>query len=117
MKRDAALLEHMLAMVRRIEEHTKCGKDAFLASDLHQDAVLRNLHTLTETTQRLSPTLKARHPEIEWAKLAAFRNVVVHDYLGIDLELVWAVVENDVPRLKASLVTISTRLAQPGARG
>jgi uncharacterized protein with HEPN domain len=79
---------------------TAGGKAAFVASTLHQDAVLRNLHTMTETTQRISAELKAAHPEIEWATLSAFRNVLVHDYLGIDIEVVWAVVTKDLPDFK-----------------
>jgi uncharacterized protein with HEPN domain len=59
---------------------------------------------LTETTQRLSEELKATRPHVEWAKIAAFRNVLVHDYLGIDLERIWDIVQNDVPRLKTAVV-------------
>lgn len=79
MKSDATYLHHMLGMIGRIESATSDGRESFLKSQLHQDAVLRNLHTLTETTQRLSADLKAAHSEIEWKKLAAFRNVLVHD--------------------------------------
>ena len=80
MKSDRALLLHILEMIDRVETATSEGKDAFLASHLHQDAVLRNLHTMTETTQWLSADLKSSHPEVDWATLAAFRNVLVHDY-------------------------------------
>ena len=100
MKSDATFLHHILDMIGRIELATSDGRESFLSSQLHQDAVLRNLHTLTETTQRLSADLKAAHPTIEWKKLAAFRNVLVHDYLGIDIELVWAVVSQDIPEFK-----------------
>ena len=101
MTKDPAYLQHMLDMIERIEIATSVGKSAFFESVIHQDAVLRNLHTLTETTQRLSVDLRESHSEIDWAALAAFRNVVVHDYLGIDIELVWAVVVRDLPDLKA----------------
>jgi uncharacterized protein with HEPN domain len=57
-----------------------------MASHTLQDAVLRNLQTMTESTQRLSDALKAAHPDVEWRRIIAFRNVLVHDYLGIDLE-------------------------------
>ena len=59
---------------------------------------------MAETTQRLSAELKATRPDVEWARIAAFRNVLVHDYLGIDLERVWEIVQNDVPRLKIAVV-------------
>ena len=106
MKSDKAYLQHVLEMVDRIETATAAGRTSFMASTLHQDAVLRNLHTLTETTQRLSQSLKDDHPEIEWATLSAFRNVLVHDYLGIDIELVWTVVSKDIPELKAKILKI-----------
>lgn len=89
MRDDAVYLRHILDCVRRIEEDTAGGREQFLSSRVLQDAVLRNLHTLCESTQRLSEALQARHPEVEWRKVAAFRNVLVHDYLGIDLERVW----------------------------
>lgn len=66
-----------------------------------QDAVLRNLQVLAESTQRLSEEFKSRHPEIEWYKIAGLRNILVHDYLGIDLETVWSVVAASLPELKA----------------
>lgn len=106
MKSDKAYLQHVLEMIGRIEAATEDGKPAFLASQLHQDAVLRNLHTMTETTQRLSSELKAANPNVEWATLTAFRNVLVHDYLGIDIELVWTVVSKDIPEFKEKVLRI-----------
>ncbi len=106
MKNDKAYLKHILNMIDRIESVTGTGKNTFLRSQLHQDAVLRNLQTMTETTQRLSENLKSTHPDVEWATLAAFRNVLVHDYLGIDIELVWTVLTQDVPEFKSKIIKI-----------
>lgn len=106
MKSDAVYLQHVIDMIGRIEHATSVGESAFFESQIHQDAVLRNLHTMTETTQRVSTDLKAAHPEVEWSLLAAFRNVLVHDYLGIDLALVWTVVSRDVPALKRKILKI-----------
>jgi len=97
-------------MISRVESATETGKEAFVGSHLHQDAVLRNLHTITETTQRLSVDLKAENPDVEWATLAAFRNVLVHDYLGIDIELVWTVVTQDIPEFKGKITKILSKL-------
>jgi uncharacterized protein with HEPN domain len=55
------------------------------------------LHTLSESTQRISNELKKQHPDIDWRTIAAFRNVVVHDYLGVDLDRIWDIVEDDLP--------------------
>lgn len=110
MKSDKAYLQHILEMISRVESATETGKEAFVGSQLHQDAVLRNLHTITETTQRLSVDLKAENPDVEWATLAAFRNVLVHDYLGIDMDLVWTVVTQDIPEFKGKITKILGKL-------
>jgi uncharacterized protein with HEPN domain len=106
MKDDRVYLRHILECIRRIEEDTAGGKNAFLSSHTLQDAVLRNLQTLAESTQRLSENLKARHPQIEWRRIATFRNILVHDYLGIDLERVWETTQRDVPELKCNVAEI-----------
>jgi uncharacterized protein with HEPN domain len=108
MKGDPAYLGHILECIRRIRENTAQGHDAFLASHTLQDAVLRNLQTMSESTQRLSEDLKAAHPTVEWHRIAAFRNVLVHDYLGIDIETVWEIVRRDVPQLE---ITVRKMLA------
>jgi len=106
MKEDRVYLLHILECIRRIEEDTADGKDAFLASHTPQDAVLRNLQTLAESTQRLSEATKARHPEIEWVRIVAFRNVLVHDYLGVDVERIWEIAPRDVTELKRTVTEI-----------
>jgi len=65
-----------------------------------QDAVLRNLHTMSESTQRLSAQIRGSQPGIDWRPIGAFRNVLVHDYLGVDLEQIWRNIQNNVPDLK-----------------
>jgi uncharacterized protein with HEPN domain len=109
MKDDAVYLRHILACIRRVEEDTSDGRKAFLASHTLQDAVLRNLQTLAESTQRLSDATKSAHPEIDWLRIAAFRNVLVHDYLGIDMETVWRIVQHDVVDLKRGITAILAR--------
>ena len=84
---------------------------AFMASALIQDAVLRNLQTMAESTQRLSDSLRAAHPEMDWHQLSGFRNVLVHDYLGVELDRVWLAVERDLPRLKRSVAAMLKDLA------
>jgi len=68
-----------------------------------QDAIVRNLQTLAESTQRLSDKTKQRKPEVDWRAIAGFRNVVVHDYLGVDLERIWHIIEHDLPGLKTHI--------------
>jgi uncharacterized protein with HEPN domain len=89
-KDDAIYVRHILECIRRVEENTAGGYDAFMASHTHQDAVLRNLQTMAESTQRLSPGIKAASPQVDWTALSGFRNILVHNYLGIDLDRIWS---------------------------
>ena len=75
-----------------------------------QDAVIRNLQTLTESSQRLSSEIKATEPQMPWRELAGFRNVIVHGYMGIDLPAVWVVVERDLPLLAEAIDRMIARL-------
>jgi len=101
MKDDKLYLIHINESIGKIESYMS-GLDffAFMEKTMVQDAVLRNLQVLAESTQRLSDDFKAQHPEIEWYKIAGLRNILVHDYLGIDFETVWAVATNRLSDLK-----------------
>lgn len=79
MKDDRLYLVHILECIDRIERYTAEGKEAFMADEKTQDAVLRNLQVLSESIQRLSAGLKAAHPEVDWRGISGFRNVLVHD--------------------------------------
>ena len=107
MKDDKLYLIHIGECIERIEKYigTEC-RDGFMASTLTQDAVLRNLQTMAESTQRMSDGLKAAHPQVNWYKISGFRNVLVHDYLGVELERVWLIIENDLPGLKHAITTM-----------
>ena len=106
MKNDSVYLRHILESIRRIEEDTCEGREKFHAVHTLQDAVLRNLQTLSESAKRISDPLKTSHPEIEWRRIAAFRNILFHDYLGIDLDQVWQIVQHDVPQLKRAVAAL-----------
>lgn len=106
MKDDLLHLAHIDDAIGRIERYTADGEDAFFQDIKTQDAVLRNLQTLAESTQRLSDALKAANPDLDWRGIAAFRNVVVHDYLGVSLQQVWTIVQEDLPLLKARVQTL-----------
>jgi uncharacterized protein with HEPN domain len=112
-KDDRLYLIHMSECVARIEEYVRGGREAFMASTLVQDAVVRNLQTLAESGQRLSPGFKEKHPEVDWRGIAAFRNILVHDYLGLDVERVWEVIQHDLPELKSKIAAF-LRESKPG---
>lgn len=103
MKDDRVYLEHILRCIVRIEEYASGGRQRFLTTPIAQDATLRNLQTIAESTQRLSQDLKAREQGVDWKALSGLRNVLVHDYLGIDLEYVYDAIEAQMPLLKAAV--------------
>jgi len=72
--------------------------------------VIRNLQTLAESSQRLSEGRKALRPEVDWKALSGFRNVLVHDYMGVDLEYVYRAIFQDIPRLKVACTEILNSL-------
>ncbi len=113
MKDDRFYLTHIRDSMARINRYTKEGQEAFLGSTLLQDAVMRNLQTLTESSQRLSADFRNQHPEIDWRGMAGLRNVLVHEYMGIDLVRVWTIVERDLPRLKGMLHPVLKGLKHP----
>jgi uncharacterized protein with HEPN domain len=96
----------------RIAEYTNAEHARFDGSRLVQDAVVRNLQTLAESSQRLSSEIKATEPGIPWRELGGFRNVIVHGYLGIDLGAVWLVVEQDLPPLSEAVNRMAVKLGQ-----
>lgn len=100
---DRVLLAHMVDCLARIVDYTGNNRDRFMGSQLVQDAVVRNLQILAESSQRLSSQIKLTEAHIPWRELSGFRNVIVHDYLGIDLDAVWLVVEQDLPPLTDAL--------------
>jgi len=108
-KDDRLYLIHIHESIGRIDEYTAEGREAFFADTRTQDAVLRNLQTLAVSTQRLSADLKAAHPEVDWRGMSGLRNILVHDYLGINLVRVWEIIERDLRVLKDQIEILSTR--------
>jgi len=105
-KDDKLYLIHVRECIERINLYTAEGKEFFFTDAKTQDAVIRNLQILAESTQRVSASLRKNHPEINWRNIAGFRNVAVHDYLGIDLKQIWVIVESDLPELKYQIEKI-----------
>ena len=103
MKDDRLYLIHIQESIDRIEEYVINGKESFFADAKTQDAVVRNLQILAESTQRLSQKLKADFSEVDWKKIAGFRNILVHDYLYVDPVLVWKIVEDKLAQLKRTV--------------
>ena len=107
MRDDRARIQDMLEAIEKIERYAARGRDAFLSDELLQVWVIHHLQIVGEAAARLSPALWERHAELPWADIVALRNVVVHEYFGIDLSEIWDTVQRDVPELKRNLLAIA----------
>ena len=103
-------LVHALECIERVRSYTSGGRRAFLDSTLIQDAVYRNFEVIGEAIKRIPTGVRSMDPAIQWKKIAGLRDVMIHQYEGIDAELVWSIVERDLGPLESRLKTLLNRL-------
>jgi uncharacterized protein with HEPN domain len=108
-------LEHILSCIDNILLYTKnMDEEAFLQSRLVQDAVLRNFEVIGEATKKIPENFRSSHVSIPWKSMAGMRDKLIHDYIKVDIEAVWTVVEDILPQLKLELQKIINRAGSPG---
>src|ERR1019366_9230828 len=100
MKRDALYLRHIIEAIQKIETYTAVGREAFMAGSHWQDTTIRQLEIIGEATKRLSPELRANYPDVPWRRVAGLRDVLIHDYFGVDLTAVWQLTQSEIPQLR-----------------
>jgi uncharacterized protein with HEPN domain len=105
-KDDRVYLLHVRDATDRVLKYTAKGKGAFLDDSKTQDAVVRNLEIIGEAVKNLSEGLKASHADIPWKAIAGMRDKMIHEYFGVNLQLVWDVVEQELPKLKRKIEAI-----------
>ena len=105
-----AYCRDILDRIRRIESYTASGRDAFLESEFTQDAVIRCFEVIGEAVKRLDADLIERAPHIAWSDFAGFRDMLIHQYHRIKLNLVWDFAQEDLPPLKAAVTALLKNL-------
>ncbi|MEM2865440.1 MAG: DUF86 domain-containing protein [Candidatus Bathyarchaeia archaeon] len=101
MRKDRAYLKHIIEAASNIEKFIEgVYKEDFLANVEKQYAVLRGLEIIGEATKNLSEGLKSKHPQIPWKEIAGMRDKLIHQYFGVDLDLVWETVRMKLPEFK-----------------
>jgi uncharacterized protein with HEPN domain len=106
MKNDKLYLTHILECITNIETYLPNGKQDFFSSKLIQDAVIRNLEVIGEATKRISKEFRDQHKSVPWREMAGLRDVLIHDYFGVDNGIVWNVVEKEIPPLKEKIIVL-----------
>lgn len=106
MKNDLLYLSNIQECIAAIESYTLDGKNTFMQTRMIQDAVIRNFEIIGEATKRLSLQTREKYTEVPWRRIAGLRDVLIHDYLRVDLEEVWGIISDYLPDLKAKIERI-----------
>jgi uncharacterized protein with HEPN domain len=109
-KGDRLYLKHILDAIEKVDSYTSVGRQTFITTSHWQDAVIRQLEIIGEATKRLSKQLCSRHPDIPWRRIAGLRDVLIHDYMGVDINAVWEITQKEGPVLKRRIETILKEL-------
>jgi uncharacterized protein with HEPN domain len=111
-KDERACLLHAIDAVDAIQRYTVDGREAFFSDGKTQDAVIRNIEILGQAVKGISDDTRALEPAIPWRKIAGMRDKLIHEYFGVELGLVWDVVEDELPVLRPQLERLSERLEE-----
>jgi len=102
-KDDRLYLHHMLERCHRITRFIEPGREKFMASEQLQDAVIRNVEVIGEAAKRVSAEARGRLASLDWRAICGMRDVLIHDYIAVDLDEVWNVASSRIPELQAVL--------------
>jgi uncharacterized protein with HEPN domain len=112
MKDERLYLSNIQECIERIQKYTSVGREAFMKTPMIQDAVIRNFEIIGEATKRLSPELRNLYSDVPWQQMAGLRDVLIHDYLKVNLNLVWQIIEQNLPELKEQVESILQSLSE-----
>ena len=106
-KDDTVYLRHILDAIKQIETYLESvQEDKFLQTRLVQDAVVRQLEIIGEATRNLSTEFRVKYSEVPWNQIIGLRNRIAHDYLNVDIQIVWEITQNDIPTLEQQVMQI-----------
>ena len=112
MKKDVGVfVEHVMESIEKIEEYIGgMGKEEFLGDSRTQDAVMRRLEIMGEAVKNIPSEFRDEYPKIPWKQIAGMRDVLIHEYFGVNLERVWKTLKTDLPELKQKISEVSQKL-------
>ncbi|MDO6432749.1 DUF86 domain-containing protein [Flavitalea sp. BT771] len=98
---DELRVRHVLDAIKEIESYLQnVSLNDFLANSEKRFATIKQLEIIGEACVRITPTIKEKYPEIEWNNIIGFRNISIHEYFGVNFQIVWQITQNDLPVLK-----------------
>ncbi len=106
MRDDTERLQDMLEAIERLEKYTNQGKTVFEQQELIQTWVIYHLQIIGEAARAISQEFKSRHNEIPWRDASDLRNLIIHEYFRVNLDIIWDIVQNDIPPLKRQIEAI-----------
>jgi uncharacterized protein with HEPN domain len=100
-KDDLSYIDHILDCIRKINEFSQgLSLKQFKTNELVQDAIIRNIEIIGEVSKKISPELKQAYYNIPWREISGMRDKLIHDYLGVDVIVVWKTIKEDIPTLE-----------------
>ncbi|MGI8785775.1 MAG: HepT-like ribonuclease domain-containing protein [Acidobacteriota bacterium] len=94
-------LDDILESIAKIERYTEAlSYEQFVDDELRVDAVIRNLEVVGEAAKKIPSSLRDAHSGVEWQRVAGLRDILIHEYFGVDLEIIWDIIQNKLPPLK-----------------
>ena len=112
-KDPVVFVSHILECIEKVEEYTtgKSRQD-FLDSTQLQDAVIRRIEIIGEAARNIPKSIQEEYPQVRWDEAKGMRNILIHEYFGVDLELTWQVVQRDLPKLKKQMSELKEDLEE-----
>ena len=96
--------------IEKILSYTDAGEESFRSNTMIHDAVIRNFQIIGEASKKLSDDIKSTYPHVPWKSMAGMRDKLIHDYFGVDLDIVWDTIQNFLPTLNAQIEEIITEI-------
>ena len=100
-------LEDILMAIRKIERYTRnLNFKVFSSDEMIIDAVIRNFEVIGEASAKIPKNIKERYPDVEWKEVIGFRNILIHDYFGVDVEAVWDTIQKNLPGFRKNIMNV-----------